>query len=246
MTKIKLIVLDCDGVISVGEAQPFSLELFSRLADLNRRARRGEEVPAVTLNTGRPSPYVEAVLQAIEGWQPALYESGAGMYFPQTYQFATTSLLTAEHQTALHQIIRQIDRQIVQPGYAYWQPGKTICHTLFAHPPLKIADFLPDVEAIVTRVSPEFIALPAVLALNIYPAGINKGTGLTWLAQETGINPAEMAGVGDSSGDLDFLNLVGQRAAPGNASDDVKAVASYVSPYKDTGGLMDILDWWPL
>ena len=50
--KIRLIVLDCDGVISSGEAQPFDMSLFDRLATLNRRAQNGEDVPAVTLNTG--------------------------------------------------------------------------------------------------------------------------------------------------------------------------------------------------
>ena len=70
---MKLIVLDCDWVISKGEAQPFNLTLFARLAELNRRAKLADDVPAVTLNTGRPSSYVEAVMQAIEGWQPALF-----------------------------------------------------------------------------------------------------------------------------------------------------------------------------
>ena len=98
---MKLIVLDCDGVLSKGEAQPFDPALLARLARLNRRAGAGESVPAVTLNTGRPSPYVEAVMQAIDGWQPALYENGAGLYFPKTYRFETTPLLNAETKAAL-------------------------------------------------------------------------------------------------------------------------------------------------
>lgn len=92
---MKLIVLDVDGVLSKGEAAAFDLSLVQRLADLNRRARRGESLPAITLNTGRPSAYVEAVMQAIGGWQPALYESGAGLYLPQSYLFQTSPRLTA-------------------------------------------------------------------------------------------------------------------------------------------------------
>lgn len=241
---IKLIVLDCDGVISVGEAQPFNLSLFARLAALNRRARAGEAVPAVTLNTGRPSPYVEAVLQAIEGWQPALYENGAGMYFPQGYQFKPSPLITPAQRATLTEILRQLDEAVVRPGLAYWQPGKQICHTLFAHPPHTIAAIQPLVSEIVIAISPDFLAVPAVLALNIHPAGVDKGSGLRWLSQETGIALAEMAGVGDSSGDVDFLRLVGRPAAPGNATADVKTVAHYVSSPENAAGLLDILDYW--
>jgi len=242
--KLKLIVLDCDGVISNGEAQPFDMPLFTRLANLNRQARNGDAVPAVTLNTGRPSPYVEAVMQAIDSRQPALYETGAGMYFPETYQFKITPLLTTHDKITLDKILKQIDDEIVQSEKAYWQPGKSVCHTLFAEPSFTQADFAPQVAAIAKSISNKIAVIPAGLALNIYPAGITKGTGLQWLSQITGISLLEMGGVGDSSSDVDFLRLVGYPAAPKNATDDVKAVAGYVSPKTDIAGLMDILDYW--
>ena len=247
MTKfMKLIVLDIDGVLSKGEAYPFEPRLIARLADLNRRARNGEEVPAITLNTGRPSPYVEAVMQAIDGWQPALYESGAGLYFPQTYQFKAAPTLTPTHLLKLRVAVERLDRVVVQSGRAYWQPGKSVCYTLFAHPPLTIADLMPEVEAIVAKVSAEFVVTPASLALNIHPMGIDKSAGLQWLAHVTGIDPGEMGGVGDSAGDVDFLRWVGYSAAPANATDGVKAVVGYVSAHPNTAGLHDILDHWRL
>lgn len=244
MRKLKLIVLDCDGVISEGEAQPIDLSLLTRLADLNRRAKNGEAVPAVTLNTGRPSPYVEAVMQAIGGWQPALYESGAGMYFPHPYRFETTPLLNAERRSALAEVISRLDKAMVQTGKAYWQPGKTVCHSLFAGAPLTIEDIIVEVRDIATAVSLQIKVAQAKLALNIYPAGIDKGTGLHWLAQVTGIDPMEMGGVGDTSGDIDFLRLVGFPAAPDNATEDVKSVVRYIAPQAASAGVHNILDRW--
>ncbi|MFN8454995.1 MAG: HAD family hydrolase [Anaerolineae bacterium] len=243
---MKLIVLDIDGVLSKGEAHPLDLKLLARLADLNRRARQGETIPAVTLNTGRPSPYVEAIIQAIDGWQPALYESGAGLYFPQNYQFQLTPALSAEHLARLRVVMERLDQAVVQTGQAYWQPGKSVCYTLFAHPPFTIADLMPEVEAIVSQVSGEFVVTPAALALNIHPAGIDKGSGLRWLAQVTGIDPADMGGVGDSAGDIDFLRLVGRAAAPVNATAEVKAAADYVASQPDAAGLQEILDYWAM
>lgn len=241
---IKLIVLDVDGVLCRGEGQPFDLSLLQRLASINRQARAGKPVPAVTLNTGRPSTYVEAVIQVIDGWQPALYENGAGLYYPQTYQFQATSLLTVAHQTMLREIADRLEQTVVKRGQAHWQPGKTVCYTLLARPPLTIADFMVEVEKIVADISDQFVVTPAFLALNIYPAGINKGTGLHWLAEVTGIDPTEMIGIGDSLGDIDFLQWVGYPAAPANAADEVKAVAQYVSPYADAAAVHDILDYW--
>jgi hydroxymethylpyrimidine pyrophosphatase-like HAD family hydrolase len=243
---MKLVVLDIDGVLSPGEAYPLDLGLLARLGNLNRRARQGEAVPAVTLNTGRPSPYVEAVMQAIDGWQPALYESGAGLYFPQTYQFRAAPGLTPAHLAKLRLIIERLDQAIVQSGRAYWQPGKSVCHTLFAHPPFTLTDLMPEAQAIVAEVSDDFIVTPASLALNVHPAGIDKGSGLRWLAQVTGIDPIQMGGVGDSAGDIEFLRLVGWPAAPVNATAEVKAAVRYVSTRPEAAGLQEILDYWSL
>ena len=243
---MKLIVLDVDGVLSMGEAQPLDLTILERLAALNRKARHDASVPAVTLNTGRPSPYVEAIMQMIEGWQPALYESGGGMYFPQTYRFQQTPLMTLHDKQALQDVLHIVDKALVQTGKAYWQPGKTVCHTLFAIPPLTIDDITAEVRATIAPYSENFIAVPAVIALNIQPRHISKGTGQAWLVEATGIDMANMGGVGDSATDTDFLSMVAYSAAPANATDDVKAVVKYVSHYHTTAGLQDILDYWQL
>lgn len=244
--KMKLLVLDIDGVISVGEAQPFELKVFERLAGLNRRARLGEPVPAITLNTGRPSPYVEAVMQAIDGWQPALYESGAGLYLPQTYQFKTNPRLTSEHLALLRETIQELDRALVEPGRAYWQPGKSVCYSLLAEPPVTVPELLADAKTVVAEISDRITVTRAGITINVHPAGINKGTGLEWLGEVTGINLAEMGGIGDSPADIDFLCLVNWSAAPANASDKVKAAVQYVSGLPDAAGLDDILDYWAL
>jgi len=185
-------------------------------------------------------------MQAINGWQPALYESGAGLYYPETYQFETTPILDQERQRLLQDLIQQVDKAVVKTGKAYWQPGKSICYTLFAHPPLTIADLIDEVEEIATSYSGQFMVTQAKLALNIHPAGIDKGSGLQWLSEVIGISVTEMGGVGDTSGDVDFLRLVGHSAAPANATDDVKRIVQYVSSEIDAGGLRDILDYWSI
>jgi hydroxymethylpyrimidine pyrophosphatase-like HAD family hydrolase len=241
---MKLIVLDVDGVLSQGEAHAFDLTLLKRLAELNHLARHDSQIPAVTLNTGRPSPYVEAIMQTINGWQPAAFESGGGVYFPQQYQFQTTPLLTSQQMITFHNLINEIDQRLVKTGQAYWQPGKTVCFSLFACAPRTMADVINDVREIIGDLSDQFVVTPAVHAINIHPAHINKGSGLEGLAEVTGIDPADMGGIGDSAADIDFLRLVGHAAAPANATSETKAVVKYVSPKATADGVHDILNHW--
>ena len=67
-----------------------------------------------------------------------------------------------------------------------------------------------------------------------------------WLARDTGIPLHAMAGVGDATGDMPFMQLLAWSAAPANAQAAVKQMAHYTSPYEDGQGLMDILTKVPL
>lgn len=243
---MKLIVLDIDGVLSAGDAQHFDLSLFKRLAMLNQLAKTDAQIPSVTLNTGRPSPYVESVMQAIQGWRPALYEHGGGLYFPDTYQFQTSPLLTTNHKVALTEVLSLLDSAIVQTGKAYWQPGKTICHTLLPITPFTIQSIINEVLSLTKDYTDTINVSHTISSVDIHPTPTTKGTGLEWLAHITEIDLSDMGGAGDSSSDVDFLKLIGYPAAPDNAVPDVKAVAQYVSAQSDADGLHDILDYWQL
>lgn len=61
----RLLVFDVDGVLTQREGKALDLQLLERLAHMHRTARENPSRPAVTVCTGRPAAYVEAVLQAI-------------------------------------------------------------------------------------------------------------------------------------------------------------------------------------
>jgi hydroxymethylpyrimidine pyrophosphatase-like HAD family hydrolase len=77
--------------------------------------------------------------------------------------------------------------------------------------------------------------------VNIMVRGLDKATGVRWLARETGIPLRHMAGVGDARGDLKFMRLLGWSGAPANAQASVKQAVHYTSPYENGQGLLDIL-----
>lgn len=237
---ISLIVLDIDGVVSDGEASPLDLGFLSQLASFNAARPNRESLPAVTLCTGRPAPYVEVMLQAIGGRLPGVFENGAGLYLPEGYQFLAHPSL-AENDVEMSEVRQRLEAELVMTGKAFIQPGKIHTLTLFAQPPIR-TDQLQELTTRALGTLAERVQLVySTSCLNILPRGVDKGKGIEFLADQTGIDPENMLGVGDSDVDLPFLSLVGHSAAPANAVAKVKSVVEFVSRYPTSQGVLDIL-----
>jgi len=237
---LRLVVVDVDGCLTPGEGQPWNFEAFRFIAELNRRAREDPTLPAITLCTGRQEPYVEVLMQAIDAHMPGIYENGGGLYFPRTYRFAENPLITPETKKALAEVKEALRRKIVERGLGYFQPGKEVSLTLYPHG-VSVRKLHWAVAEIIRAGDLPLEAEEGATCVNVLPRGVDKGTGVRWLSEETGIPLDEMGGIGDAASDLKFLRLVGFAAAPANASPEVKTKADYVSPYEDGEGVVDIL-----
>ncbi len=240
---IRLVVLDVDGVLSKGETAPFDHAVLATLCDLNRSARLGHEAPHVTLCTGRPSAYVDAVMQAIDGSMPAVFEGGAGIYEPEGYRFyPVPGLGDLNSIRTAHEVFR---RQEETTGDIMVQPGKDYTISLFP----TVAVRLPELAEYARTLLANHLGEAAgalefsysASCLNIQPAGCDKGTGLRYISSRTGISLNSMLGVGDSEVDLPFLALTTHSAAPANSTADVRELVEYVSPHPEAAGLLDIL-----
>ena len=241
---IRLAVVDVDGCLTPGEARDWNWQALQAIRGFNRRARAGEGVPAVTLCTGRQEPYVEVLMQAIGAHLPGIYENGCGLYFPEGYRFVEHPSVTPRVREALAAAKATLHRQIVAPRRGYFQPGKEASLTLYPFPGISVgrlgqavADALSGHEAL-------FTIQASISCVDLIPAGIDKGVGVRWLSEETGIPLVDMGGIGDSTSDLKFMHLVGHSAAPANATAEVRAFAEYVSPLEDGDGVVDILRHW--
>mgnify|MGYP001819102234 FL=1 len=241
---IRLLVFDIDGVLTRGEGKAFDLPLLERLAEVNRTARTNPSCPAVTLCTGRPAAYVEAVLRAIDGHLPAVYENGAALYLPDGYRFLPHPSLG--NQRGLEAVRQQLEDELVCTGQAVLQPGKDYSLSYVASAP---SETYLLYEQAVTALGPLNESVNLVCSascLNVLPRGIHKGKGVEFLASQTDYDLGEMLGVGDSDVDLPFLAMVGHSAAPANANPDVKRLVHYVAPRLAADGVRDILDHFGL
>ncbi len=239
---LRLIVVDVDGCLTPGEGQPLDFRVLQRVAELSGRARLSSGLPAVTLCTGRPAPYIEVLMQAIGAFWPAIYENGAGLYFPQTYRFATSPLITPEVREALGHVRQALLERVVAPGLGHLQPGKEISLSVYPVLPTSVRELRRLVQESLQPYAAWYAVAVSVTCVDVIPRGVDKGTGVRWLAEETGVGLSQIGGVGDSPGDLPFLTRVGFAAAPANANPEVKARVHYVSPFEDGEGVVDILE----
>jgi HAD superfamily hydrolase (TIGR01484 family) len=236
---IQLIVLDIDGVLSEGEGRPLDLELLGRLSSLNRAARATPAAPAVTLCSGRPAPYLEVMMQAIDAHLPGIFENGAGLYYAHPYSFLPHPALAGSDQ--IPQVREALDRELIQTGRAFIQPGKLHTLTLFAEDPAETRLLAEWAEAALGPLAAQVDLVYSTSCLNVLPHGIDKGLGVGWLAERTGIPLEAMLGVGDSDVDLSFLQRVGHSAAPSNANASIRAIVDYTAPHPTASGVRDIL-----
>ncbi len=71
----------------------------------------------------------------------------------------------------------------------------------------------------------------------LVPGGYSKGTGIDMLCEELGMTREECFAFGDSRNDLTMFEHAGHSIAMGNATDDVKAVCSFVTDLPENDGI---------
>ena len=70
----------------------------------------------------------------------------------------------------------------------------------------------------------------------LMPAGVEKGTGLTHLADMLGIPMSEVIAVGDSANDLSMIKAAGLGVGVANVTDDVRPYCDVVLETAGTDG----------
>lgn len=72
--------------------------------------------------------------------------------------------------------------------------------------------------------------------------GVTKGTSLAILIEKLGISREEVIAIGDSYNDVAMIEFAGLGVAMGNAPDDVKQLADYVTDTNNNDGIAKVID----
>lgn len=244
---IKLIISDIEGCITPGKGYSLNHDAITKLFKYNQKAEKNSIFPPLTLITGRPQPYVEAMLQTIGGFMPSICENGAIIYFPKEDFIKINPEIKKDAINVITKIKSELIEELVLKNKAKIEPGKEICISLNPLEPnvkryyLKLEELFNEVTAIISG-KEKFVNITySKSAVDITPSGIDKFSGLRALSSITNIDINNMAGIGDSKGDLSFLKYVGYATCPDNALDEVKGVSKYVSRYSNGEGVFDIV-----
>jgi len=73
--------------------------------------------------------------------------------------------------------------------------------------------------------------------IEVTPKGVSKAAGLAKLCSRLGIAPEECIAFGDSGNDIAAMEWAGYSVAMGNATEDVKEAAEYVTDTAENGGV---------
>lgn len=213
---IKLFVTDLDGCVS----HPFKTpdwEAINRLRELNLMSRNDDKIPPLTICTGRPFPYAEAVAQWLDVQHPFVFES-AGLFVWDGHRIETALNSENGELDPIYAMQKWLQNEIL-PNYpdmvleftkmmdaGIVSPNKKVVDEVHAVIMEKIEADFPDLEVHTTDVS-----------VNVLLPGNNKLQGLKLLGKYVGIGLDEMAYIGDSGGDVVALKNVKMAFSPSNA-----------------------------
>lgn len=242
LRRYDLVVSDIDGCLSAETSTPFDLANLARIREHNDLAVSRGDRPLVTVCSGRPQPFAEAMCRLIgNALVPCVCENGAWVYHPGSNQYTLDPAITPSHFDAVRELSKWA-RIAFGPRGVTEQPGKTASVTLYHPDTLYLtSEVLPAVRERCDSERWPFRVSMTWLYINCDLAHISKGSGLDRLLAEARIPRERLAGIGDTPGDKCIADRVAHFACPANAHAAIREHAHYVSPLPEAAGVVDIL-----
>ncbi len=265
MTMYKLIALDMDGTLLRGDGT-----ISQRTKSAIQQAR--QKGVKVVLASGRPIEGLERYLTELEltsNDDYALSYNGALIKNVGTRETICSQLISGKDVHDVYSISQKIgvnthafstELGLISPKLSHYTAHERdmngIALTLIDfnelsedHPIIKVMlvdepEILsPGVEQIPADYYERFtVVRSAPFFLEILNKNSNKGNGVAMLADYLGIKPEEVICVGDAGNDVHMLEYAGLSVAMGNAFDDIKAIADYVTHSNEEDGVAHVIE----
>ena len=224
---IKLFIADLDGCISFPFKTP-DWGYLSAIRDYSEQSKKHRHIPPLSLCTGRPQPYVEAVAQWLDVRIPVIFESGGGIYHPPDNRI-DWSPVYQQYKQEIDELKAWVQQNIVRnyPGLMREFTKKT--DVGLVHPKAEVInEIYPIIRDHVENNYQSFDIHFTEVSVNIILSSSNKGTGVTRVAENLGIALDETAYIGDGFNDIPALEIVKYPFAPKNCRPEVAEIASVV------------------
>jgi len=237
-----LVIADIDGCLASEGQEAFDLPRLAAVAEHNRLAMDRGDRPFVTVCSGRPQPFAEAICRLIGNLtMPCVAEMGVWTYHPGTNRYEMDPRIGPEHMEAVHALSAWCETEFGGRGVTQ-QPGKNASVTLWHRDTAYLKSLLPVVQGACDRRGWPFRVTSTWYYINCELSHVSKGSGLDRVLAEVKIPRERIAGIGDTEGDRCIAERVGFFACPANAKAAIKEHAHYVSPFAEAEGVVDILE----
>lgn len=215
---IRVFACDIDGCLAAVDHAPYDLARLQRVAQWSRASASDPSVPALTLVTGRPHSYVDALMQALEIRLPVSFENGAGLATRHPYR----AWLAPAVGDRLGWV-RAMERVIEGRDGLFTQLGKSASLSVFPTDAARsIASLVAELEGVLEGLEFDFDLDPSTGCVNLLLPGVDKGSGFRDLCAAMGVPSSAVAGIGDAVGDAPWLAQCGVSFAPANAIESLR------------------------
>jgi HAD superfamily hydrolase (TIGR01484 family) len=242
---IKVFVTDIDGCLAT-PYEPYDLEGFATLRRLVGNAgppTADHPAPAVSVCSGRPYPYVEAITQALAVTVPVLFEGGGGRFDPVAAQATWNPALTDEIEAEIEEVRHWFVTECVPGTKMSIDHAKRTQAGVVSPDPDDITALRPRAEAFVAENVPDLRVFSTKVSIDVVPPGITKKTGLEWLTDHLGVDMSAVAYIGDADSDLEALAAAGMSFAPANADEEVLRTVDHVTDGAVLDGTLEAYRW---
>ena len=239
--KYDLVICDIDGCLGPETTEPLDILRLTQIRTWNEAAHTKRDRPIVTLCSGRPQPFVEALCRIIGNTDlPAICENGVWLFDPATNAFVRDPAILPEHVHAVHAAEAWIEKTLYPRGVVF-QPGKSASISLWHPDTPTLRAMCPELIAKFEHEGWPFRVSNTIAWINCDLAFVSKGSGLRRFIDWTGLAPSRLLGIGDSASDLAMKDYCAVFAGPANAASEVKNSADFISTSTEIEGVLEIL-----
>ena len=240
---IDLFVCDIDGCL----AEPYEAYDLGGLHEMARLAAEAGAVggarPAVSLCSGRPYSYVEAMAQVLGLRVPVLFESGGGLFDPVSTATVWNPRFTEEEEGLIVEVRAFMLGEALPGTAAKLDYAKRTQAGLVGPEAAEIERLFQQVRAFVAEAAPHLRVYDTHVSVDVLLPGLTKNHCLRWLAEEVGTTVERLAYIGDTDGDIEALEAAGTSFAPANATPGARAAAQHVTEGRVLEGTLEAYRW---
>jgi len=169
-------------------------------------------------------PAVHAVLEAHPTALVAVEERGLG--------YRVTAPFPEGELGGTETVVDSVDELVAHP----------VSRVIIRDPAAAVEDFIALVDQLGLQGTDYAIGWTAWL--DLAPVGVSKASGLKYVADQLGVDAADVLAIGDGRNDLEMLAWAGRGVAMGQAVEEVKEAADAATATADEDGAAVEIDRW--